>query len=471
VIETDDGAASARTGDGDAPGGSDGGAGVRPNEPAARDRPGVRSVRTDRDELTRRGLFRTTLAAGAAASLGAAGAGSAAAQSGPDYGGWFDDVGNYDGTTVDRTGQDAVTVEVGVDANGGTYGFGPAAVRVDPGTTVTFEWVSDTHNVLVEDQPGDSWDGSQSIENTGFTYEHTFETEGIYKYYCEPHLSLGMKGAIVVGGSGGGSGGGGAESGSGGQEATPIPAEYGGWFTDQASGGAVGNYDGTTEDLRGEDAVTIEVGTDANGGTYGFGPAAVRVSPGTTLTFEWVSDTHNVLLEEQPDGAGWEGHQPIENTGFTYEHTFETEGIYKYYCEPHLSLGMKGAIIVDPAAPGGEAGGEGGEGGEGEEVPPGAARILNIAEGVVGAVFVGLLFVIGYTVVKLDNMEEPGAEPVERIVTETAPVATPQREIEHDDYDPIGTFSLILVYFAIIAGMWAFMYFVEFLNNGPTVVG
>jgi len=45
------------------------------------------------------------------------------------------------------------------------------------------------------------------------------------------------------------------------------------------------------------------------------------------------------------------------------------------------------------------------------------------------------------------------------------------REIGHDEFDPVGTLSLILVYLAILVVMWIFMYFVEFLGNGPTVVG
>jgi hypothetical protein len=45
-----------------------------------------------------------------------------------------------------------------------------------------------------------------------------------------------------------------------------------------------------------------------------------------------------------------------------------------------------------------------------------------------------------------------------------------EREIGHDEFDPIGTLVLILIYFAIISGLWAFMYFVEFLGRGPTVV-
>ncbi|WP_339104973.1 hypothetical protein [Haloterrigena salinisoli] len=50
---------------------------------------------------------------------------------------------------------------------------------------------------------------------------------------------------------------------------------------------------------------------------------------------------------------------------------------------------------------------------------------------------------------------------------ETGPVRT----IGHDEYDPIGTLILIAIYFAILVLLWLFMYFVEFLGNGPTVVG
>jgi hypothetical protein len=45
------------------------------------------------------------------------------------------------------------------------------------------------------------------------------------------------------------------------------------------------------------------------------------------------------------------------------------------------------------------------------------------------------------------------------------------RHIGHDEYDPVGTLTLIAVYFAVLVVMWFFMYFVEFLGNGPTVVG
>ncbi|MBV0902994.1 halocyanin [Halomicroarcula salina] len=43
--------------------------------------------------------------------------------------------------------------------------------------------------------------------------------------------------------------------------------------------------------------------------------------------------------------------------------------------------------------------------------------------------------------------------------------------VDHDAFDPTGTATLLAGYFAVIALLWLFMYFVEFLGNGPTVVG
>ena len=108
----------------------------------------------------------------------------------------------------------------------------------------------------------------------------------------------------------------------------------------------VDSYDGVVDET-GSDSVTVTVGTQGNGGTYAFDPTAVKVASGTTVTFEWASDTHNVVVEDQPSGAGWEGHETIENNGFSFEHTFETAGTYTYFCEPHEAMGMKGAVVVE----------------------------------------------------------------------------------------------------------------------------
>jgi hypothetical protein len=45
------------------------------------------------------------------------------------------------------------------------------------------------------------------------------------------------------------------------------------------------------------------------------------------------------------------------------------------------------------------------------------------------------------------------------------------RAISHEEFDPVGTAILIALYFLVVTGLWLFMYFVEFLGSGPTVVG
>ncbi|GGJ15043.1 hypothetical protein GCM10008995_26080 [Halobellus salinus] len=85
------------------------------------------------------------------------------------------------------------------------------------------------------------------------------------------------------------------------------------------------------------------------GGDLVFEPGtddSLQILPGTTVTFTWDSDNHNIVVDSQPEGAGWEGHETIENTGFTYEHTFETLGTYEYYCAPHQTAGMVATIEV-----------------------------------------------------------------------------------------------------------------------------
>jgi halocyanin-like protein len=165
--------------------------------------------RTDDRTISRRGALRAI--GGGVAATAAAGAvpATASAQSdGTDLEAWFDNVSNYDGV-VDRTESDAVTVEVGVEANDGAFGFGPAAIRVTPETTVTWEWTGagSSHNVVDTDGAFES----ELVDEAGHTFEHTFESEGTSTYVCVPHETLGMKGAVVVsesGGSGDGSGGG-----------------------------------------------------------------------------------------------------------------------------------------------------------------------------------------------------------------------------------------------------------------------
>lgn len=134
--------------------------------------------------------------------------------------------------------------------------------------------------------------------------------------------------------------GGGAQSATGGSGnadgSSGADGEYDGWFE------GVSNYDGTVDET-GNSTVTVDVGTQANGAGMGFGPAAVEVSTGTTVIWEWTGagGTHNVV----DDGGTFES-EYARAQGHTFEHTFAETGTYTYYCQPHLARGMKGAVRV-----------------------------------------------------------------------------------------------------------------------------
>lgn len=132
--------------------------------------------------------------------------------------------------------------------------------------------------------------------------------------------------------------------------------------TGTPTGNSTGTSTGTGTAMSGSGGPTETV-TVGPGGSLVFSPGTdepLQIAPGTTVEFVWESDNHNIVVDSQPEDAGWEGYETIENTGFTYEHTFETLGTYEYYCAPHESAGMVGTIEVveNPDAGGGGGGGE-----------------------------------------------------------------------------------------------------------------
>jgi plastocyanin len=86
------------------------------------------------------------------------------------------------------------------------YYFNPVGMSVEPGTTVTFRNESGAHSSTAYDdripESAEPWD-SGTLTGDGATYEHTFDVEGTYDYFCIPHKTLGMVGRIVVGSPGG----------------------------------------------------------------------------------------------------------------------------------------------------------------------------------------------------------------------------------------------------------------------------
>lgn len=112
-------------------------------------------------------------------------------QAATDY---LSDVDHYDGFE-DLTGQSGATVTVGGEPNS-SFSFVPTAIRVSAGTTVTWEWSGNggSHNVVAEDGSFES----ELTDESGHTFEYTFDSTGVTRYFCEPHKAAGMKGVVVV---------------------------------------------------------------------------------------------------------------------------------------------------------------------------------------------------------------------------------------------------------------------------------
>jgi halocyanin-like protein len=104
-------------------------------------------------------------------------------------------------SVTDHTGQEQVTVQVGAEGNGGAFAFSPPALRIDAGTTVTWEWTGEggAHNVVADGETLEStFESGAVVAEAGHTFEQTFDSSGVVLYYCAPHRTLGMRGAIIV---------------------------------------------------------------------------------------------------------------------------------------------------------------------------------------------------------------------------------------------------------------------------------
>jgi plastocyanin len=108
---------------------------------------------------------------------------------------------------------------------------------------------------------------------------------------------------------------------------------------------------------------TVEVQMIGDATGYKFSPAKISIAKGDKVKFTLVSGPpHNVVFWEDsiPKGAAAKLGKAMTktvgpltgpfllNTGETYEISFAglPAGTYKYYCAPHLALGMRAVIEV-----------------------------------------------------------------------------------------------------------------------------
>lgn len=121
-----------------------------------------------------------------------------------------------------------------------------------------------------------------------------------------------------------------------------------------------------------------------------FDPDSLTIAPGDTVIWENVGNVgHSVTAyeDEVPEGASyWDSggfdSESAARSGYpargdvaggeAYEHTFDVEGTYGYFCIPHESVGMLGEVVV-------RVGGAAEDGGPALSSVPDSAKTLAIA--------------------------------------------------------------------------------------------
>lgn len=110
----------------------------------------------------------------------------------PDYGDWFANLSDFEGT-LDLRHYDDVRIAVG--AAGGLR-FAPVAIQVTSGTRIVWEWTGrgGEHDVV---EVNGAFESPLETE-AGFRFEQVLHESGHYMYSCIPHDHMGMRGAVVI---------------------------------------------------------------------------------------------------------------------------------------------------------------------------------------------------------------------------------------------------------------------------------
>lgn len=104
-----------------------------------------------------------------------------------------------------------------------------------------------------------------------------------------------------------------------------------------------------------------------------FEPDRLVLAPGDTVRWEVGNGVHNTVafhpgdehaahhdgmgnsdeppLRIPPEAKPWES-EHLRTPGEAFEYIFTVEGVYNYFCHPHLEDGMVGVIVVGSPAPG-----------------------------------------------------------------------------------------------------------------------
>lgn len=151
--------------------------------------------------------------------------------------------------------------------------------------------------------------------------------------------------AVLLGGTlaAGCGGGGSASAGSGSGAGSDGGGSDGGGLSSSGGGGGEPTAGGEVPD----DVVKVE-GTEAAviALDNSFRVENIEVAPGTTVRWDNKGrNEHNVLPVK---GSGWGVEVDAFQPGDTYQRSFDTPGVYHYYCSIHgtTDSGMIGTVVV-----------------------------------------------------------------------------------------------------------------------------
>lgn len=117
----------------------------------------------------------------------------------PDIEPWVPNSNGFNGDIADHRGENDVTIQVGAGPNG--HAFDPAVVMVNPGTTITWEWVegSGAHYVVSRVQVNNDPDTIPDLIDDGtYSTSRTLNIPEMKRYACYNHHGDGMLSTIVV---------------------------------------------------------------------------------------------------------------------------------------------------------------------------------------------------------------------------------------------------------------------------------
>lgn len=178
--------------------------------------------------------------------------------------------------------------------------FVPDSVRIAAGDTVQWYQLNGDHTStsgVDSNDPNAGSDYNGIFGTTPPTFEFQFNTPGSYSNFCIPHELFGMKGKIVV---------------------TPAVAAHVG-------------ADGTVTNV--------------------FDPDSVPVATGSTVEFYWRTGDHTLTsgTGSSDPNAGNLIHTPLNFETPAVQLTFNSPGVYPFFCVPHEVENMRTTVYVaDP---------------------------------------------------------------------------------------------------------------------------